>query len=220
MFYSLRDIFFPFVYFFILALLYIFLLRTGLANISEQSQAIKTAKKSENVLKEKEALLKSLQPTLPSYVSAASMALPEKNPALAVTSQLKRFAGENALFLEDLKIGGEKPAIEKASLGISFSVTGTLEAIFRFLQQVNTSAPVILLTSAEFSQTGEGATVDLKANFFWAPYPNKISPLESPLVKFTEDDLNTLAKLENLKGFSYTSLTPQSPSERITPFSF
>ena len=210
---------FPFIYTIILLFLYFILVRAGFDKLSEQRNVIRAAEKTENILKEKEALLKNLQPTLPSYVTTTTLAFPEKNPALIVISQLKRFAGENAIFLEDLRIGGERPSAGKSILSVSFTLTGTFEQVLSFLKQVKTSAPLVYLNGLELSKLGdEGVSMDVKASFSWAAYPEKISSLEEPLVKLSQEELDTLSLLAKLEKSVFGSLSPQSPSGRINPF--
>lgn len=217
--YPLKEVFIPLAYFFVLVILYSILLKTGLSKISTQLKAIRTAEKQVNTLTAKVELLKDLEPTLPSYVNAATLALPEKNPALLAISQLKNIAGQNAIFLEDLKISGGGQASGHSNLAVSFKLSGTFEQIISFIEAMKSSAPIVALSDLEFSKTGgETVYVDVKANFFWAEYPEKISSVDSPLAGLTQKETDTLQELTKLKKPLFSTLSPQSPGTRVNPF--
>src|SRR3972149_11308684 len=117
----------PLLFLGILIIISILAARVGFARIGSQREELAGARRNENILSQKESVLRELQTDVPGYAQTAATVLPEKNPALILISQLKTLSAPQGLILGNFKVGSEiggEGAI--ATVDVTFSVDGSL----------------------------------------------------------------------------------------------
>ena len=207
----------PFLYFFILLLISYFVGKTGYAKIKSQRKDVISAKKTENILVEKEAELKTIK-EISNYIKPVSIALPDKNPALILISQIKYLSNLNDLNLGDFKIGSMAGDEANSKLNLSFSLSGSYLNVFSFLTGTKTLLPILTLQKAEFGFQEDMASAEIILNSFWAPYPEKLPPVTEPILKLTDDNINTLGRVSVFTPPVFSTLNPSGPIQRANPF--
>lgn len=219
---NIRAILTPSIFLIILVLLFSFAVRLGFTEISSQRNTIAKLQKDENILRQKEALLRDLETTLLSQADLALLTLPGKNPALAIVSQLKNLSSQKAIIIDNIKAGA--PRKEESSIGridISFDAEGPFLSVLDFSASLKTIAPITTLQKFDLSDAGGGlsrATVSVRS--YWADFPEKIPSVSEPVKEFTDEDQEILATFASLVTPSFVEVIPNPPGVRVDPFSF
>jgi len=206
-----------FFWFFLLVLISYFVGKAGYSKIQSQRSAVVSARKTENVLVEKESELKS-STKIYTYVKQVSIALPDKNPALVLISQIRNLSSLNVSTLEDLRIGGMAGTEVVSKVNISFSLNGRYPDLMSFLKDTKTLSPLLTIQKVDFSNLEDVALVDVILNSYWSPYPEKLPPITEPILKFTTEDLNILGQVSGNTTPVFSTLTPLAPFPRENPF--
>ena len=138
----LRLILLPLLSLVILAVLSSVVLRSAFARIQSLRGELENAQRDENVLKEKEIILKEVQQSIAGQAQVVALALPSENPALIVISQVKNLAFERALFPQNLEVGAETQEAELMSVPISFDMEGDLTEVLDFVKSLTSISPL------------------------------------------------------------------------------
>ncbi|OGM09016.1 hypothetical protein A2W13_00560 [Candidatus Woesebacteria bacterium RBG_16_36_11] len=207
----------PFIWFFVLIIISYFVAKAGYAKIQSQRAAVVSARKTENVLVEKESELNRNRQVY-SYVKPVSIALPDRNPALVLISQIRNLSALNVSTLTDLRIGGMAGADTISKVSISFSLNGSYADLMSFLKDTKSVSPLLTIQKVDFSSLDAMALVDVILSSYWSPYPEKLPPITEPIQKFTNEDLNILGQVSGNTLPVFSTLTPLAPFPRENPF--
>ncbi len=219
---NIRIFVMPTLFLIILVVLFTFSIRLGFKELSSQRQEIEKLQKDENILREKESLLRNLESSILPQADSALIALPEKNPALTVISQLKNLALQKGTIIDNLKAGS--PQEEEGGLSkidITFDIDGTFFSIFDFATSVKNIAPIAGLQRLELSDAGAGgsrATISVRS--YWASFPEKIPTVSEPVKGLVEKDQEILSLFATLTPPSFIEISPIAPGFRADPFNF
>lgn len=209
----------PIVLLAVLAVVSIFVARVGFARFSSQRQELETAIKSENILTQKESLLRELEAQAPAYVRTVAAVLPEKNPALTMVSQVKSLSALQGLTLGNFKVASAtNRGTALSEVDVSFGVDGPLAQVITFLNSLKTLAPVSTLEKVKINQSAGTTRADITVRVYFATFPTQLPSLTEPARGLTAEEKDMLAKLSVLTLPSFIELVPQPGVVRENPF--
>ena len=208
----------PIVLLVVLGILSGLAIRVGFGRIGQQRQETAVARQNENALSQKEGVLRTNQGTIPTYVNTVAASLPEKNPALSMTSQLRNLALSNGISLENIKIGSSVPSGGLSEVDITFGLEGTPPQVIAYLNSIKNLAPVSTVEKAKINQSALGTRVDVTVRVYYSPFPEKLPSLTEPVRELTEDERNVLNRLSALSLPAFSDLQPQPAGARENPF--
>lgn len=208
----------PIVLLIILGILSGLAIRIGFGRIGQQRQDVAVARQNENTLSQKEGVLRSNQGTIPSFVNTVAASLPEKSPALSMTSQLRNLALANGIILENIKIGSAVPSGSLSEVDITFGLEGTPQQVVSYLNSIKNLAPVSTIEKAKINQSALGTRADVTVRVYYSPFPEKLPSLTEAVKELNEDERNTLNRLSALSLPAFTDLQPQPAGTRDNPF--
>lgn len=198
--------------------LFFVVLKFGVGRVMELRGEIAQANINKNILTQKLNTLQSFGTNLSATTEASSLALPDKNPALIVLSQLKILAVQNLVSIAGIKTGSSiTPNMDISSANISFDAVGPPAAIFSFLNGVHKIAPITIISGVRMSQTGQIATASITVSSFWSPLPTQIPAVDEPINTLTPDEQSILGSVSTLISPQFAGLQP-AQGGRANPF--
>jgi len=217
---SARIVLIPVITFVGLIILYVVLFKIGFDRVNAERARLKNVVDDEKNLIEKESLLKSIQAQIMPVANNSIEALPEKNPAALVVSEIRNSAAINGVVINNLTAGGPiDPEEDIFSATISFDAVAPLFQVLAFLENLEKIAPISQITSASLNQQDEltQATVSLKVH--WSPLPENIPKVTESVNPLTAEDQDVIRKINELKEAPFVEVAPNSPGQRSDPFS-
>jgi hypothetical protein len=209
----------PFIYFVLIIGLGVGFLKVGLGKYFKQRALIAKAKTTENVLTTKLNYLKDNQVQIKAQKDLVSIALPEKNPALTILTQIKNLQVTDNIVVTEIRVAsGTKDEKGTGSTGFVIKVEGGAEDITGFLGTVLNSLPLLRVNRVEFTEIGGNYTAEISLTSFWEDLPIKIPAVTDPIKKLTSDEVTLVASLQGKKSPEIRSYLPQSPTQRANPF--
>lgn len=204
----------------VLFVLFIYALKTGYSQISTRVNNLRDSEKQEQILEERVEILREIQDGILAQSDISIIAVPNKNPALWVLSQLKNTASENSLTLLNTRIRNEDNVDETLKkMNLEFSAEGEILSIMSFVKSVEKFAPVTRVEAISIVNTQEGSvTASIGTTIFWGELPTKIPPLTEPIKRLSAKENELFAVVDKLRRPTFTVLTPIEPSLRETPF--
>lgn len=198
----------------------VFVVKSTLAKIDDQSVLIKKFQKENNTLSQKVKILSAVSVDTSTQVNAVTIALPDSNSSLAVVSQLKDIALTSGLKLGNLKAGSEvKDTSGLSRADISFEVEGPKPQIVDYLNTLPTIAPITIVDKVELIEVDQisRATVTVKA--FWTAFPKTLPALNDTLSDLTEKETEILTEVSELKQPQFSSGVGEAVDNgRVDPF--
>ena len=209
----------PVIYLVILFVFFSVLLKSGLSKYQEQRKLIKQTKAVENILKDKIAFLTENQSMLRAGSDTVSAALPEKNPALIMMSQIKSLQLDIPVVILDTRVANVSQINSaRNALGLTLTVEGEMNGITNFVEKIMGILPIVLVNRMEITGAGGRYSANIKITAFYEKLPTKIPPITDPIIKMSKDDLALVTRLQTMKMPGFAKMIPQSPSTRINPF--
>lgn len=215
---SIRIILTPSLILLALIFLVVAMVKIGLPQIGKQSQALSNAEKNERILAQKEATLRDISGTVLSQAESASVALPEKNPALITLSQLRLLAGNSGVILKNIKVGTGAEEASLFNVGISFDAEGPLSSVLDFLGSVKNISPITSVQRVKMTQIGSLLNAETSLKGYWSPFPKSLPALTEPITSLTSSDKDTLDKILALTPPTFSEVAPGEPTLRENPF--
>jgi len=217
---SVTVIALPFIYVVILVVISYIAINTGMSKISQQKSNLAKSKKTESVLRDKEQTLQEASVVITPYVDYSTQALPDRNPSLAVISQVKTLGLEKDVELIDMAVSGFSEATKGiSSAGMTVGITGDLDKTVDFIKSTKLLAPIIVLDMIEMEFSGNTISTDLRTQSFWKPLPKELGKISDPIDKLTETEIEILDELAQLKAPTFYDVSPSGPYTRGNPFS-
>lgn len=187
--------------------------------IQKERSDLALSKKDEQILTQKQQVLSAFSSQASTYVGPAVVAVPQQNSALMMVSQIKNLAATRLLSLGNLKIGTlipDKSGLSKVQL--QFDLDGDLLQSTAFLRDLEGVAPIANIEKIKVSQVSDISRVTVGLNVYSAPYPTKLPALTEPLTDLTQNEKETLAKIQNLVQPVFSQISPTAPQTRPNPF--
>lgn len=215
---SVSAIAVPAVYLLVSIILFVFGAKTGIAKISEQRDSLAEAKKTQAVLEQKESLLRQIETEVSSQVEVLANVLPEKNPALTMISQIKNLAAVSGITITSFKIGAVNDTGSVSFADVSYDADGDSVSVIAFLNTIKTLAPLSTIDTAKINQQAGAASANVRIRVYFAGYPTKLPSLTEAVNELTGEEEGLLDNLSGLSLPTFTTLTPQEPTVRESPF--
>ena len=206
----------------ILILLFVFLFKNGYAKINSQFEEIRKAKETEKLLSEKASVLTDVQQNVLGYTEKIALALPDKNPATWVISQVRKGVDDNSLVLSNVELRQLKTDGELSNMELEIEVKAgadKLTNILSFIQYLDDFAPLTQPKEIKIEEPkDEEITTTVVLVIFWSEFPTKLPPLNQPVSEISFNEQELLNRISSLKSPEFTMLPPQPATERVTPF--
>lgn len=211
----------PVILIIVLVVLFVFAAKIGISRVNSQREKLAVAQRDETIFKQKQAVLQEVQGEVLSLADLSASAVPSKNPALAVISQLKNLASSKSVILSNLQVGsrgGSQEGMSKVEIG--FEVDGDFSSVLGFLEDTNKIAPISQIEKIRISQVSGGIRANATLVSFWAPFPQKLPPLTEATKDLSAEELDLIRSLSELTPPEFLEITPSAPSARTDPFAF
>ena len=219
-----KTILIPLVALIIIVVLNYIVITEGVSRLSSQNKLINSNSDNEQILAEKEQELSVSTGTLSPYVRYARVALPERNPALLVITQIRKLAESNQVELDNLaiNIGTGLPSEQLTKVGVTIEISGNHADVTNFIKETEKLAPLATVRVIDIKVTGEfaQANADMALDVYWAAFPSSLPAITSPIEKITQEDRSILSRLSELSQPEFSELDPNTPSARDNPFRF
>jgi len=216
---DLKTLGIPFLAILGVLLLFAFSYKGISGKISSERAQLEKAKEIEDDLALKQQVLTQLEGEVLGLVGSTVLAVPEKNAALMIVSQIKLQAQQRLLMVSDLAIGSSlesKKGVKRVQL--QFDVEGDIFHIMDFLKSLITSAPLSVLEKVNLANTGDAVRATVALSVYSAPLPETLPPLTEPLKNLTTDETDILNILGQLVSPPFLEVSPQTPTTRANPF--
>lgn len=232
-----KSFLFPGLILILVILVSLFWLRPKVIVIIKSNRDLATNRKTLAELTKKVTTLEGLsQPELNDKVDLVLKILPSEKDVPGNLFVLKKLALDNGLMVSELSIpevgeiassSAETKKTSKdeilPSLEVKLTLVGSREKIISFLQQAETTAPLMRVNSLAMSQKMEGldeALVDIRTYFL--PFPKTIGKLEQPIVPVTSQEEKVFNELSNFKLFEGSEVSSSSalPTGKSDLFSY
>jgi len=216
---------FPGLILVLVILVSLFWLRPKLATIIKAKRELAANKKTLAALTQKVTTLEGLsQPELSDKVDLVLKILPSEKDVPGNLFVLKKLALNNELMVSELsipevgEIASSSAETQKTSkdeilpsLEVKLTLLGSREKIISFLQQVETTAPLMRVSGLAISQKEEGldeAMIDIRTYFLL--FPKTIGELEQPIVSVTSQEEKIFGNLASFKLFEASEVSSSS----------
>lgn len=209
----------PFLLVIVLIVLFFVSYKIIYPRIRQQRSDLATNKRNEVVLTKKQQVLSSFSSEASSYVGPSVVAVPEKNAALMIVSQIKNLSQSKLLGLSNLEIGSlvpDKNGLSKVQ--IQFDLEGDLLQSTSFIKDLGGVAPITNVEKIKVAGVSDVTKVSVGLNVYSAPFPTKLPSITEAESDLTQDEKDTLSKITSLIQPAFSEVTPNSPQERPNPF--
>lgn len=172
------------------------------------------------------ATLQAAASSVRELVDTAAIAIPEKNPSILITRQLREKAKESGVTLDDYTItsGGVLETSTMENYEVSFKATGeNYTVVSGFVIRLGSLLPLINLSSVSVRQSSTGSNIEANIRLvaYSAPYPEALPSLDTPLSGLSPMEQESLNTLELFDIPTFSATPPQSTEivPRQNPFS-
>ncbi|MBU0570416.1 hypothetical protein KKB40_06620 [Patescibacteria group bacterium] len=203
------------------AVLFFILLKTSYIQINLQLSNLEMAKRTEGILEEKVFILRQIKEGVLEYTNTSVTALPEKNPAPVIISQLKAFSRNSSVNLDKIKSGtisvsGEN--VSMAQLSVEVESAEELSMIIDFINTLPNTLPLLTINNIEMTGLNGEPAMKLTASYYWSAFPTQLPPITEPIKDLLPNERVLLSELSSFLKPSFTVLQPTQPRERANPF--
>lgn len=219
-----------YLYFFIMFILFIFVIKVGISKIYEQRNTLNEVKRRQSILSDKlDYLSKASNDLVGIFYNSAILALPNENPVLISFSQLKSLLNFYLLPIDeyvinvgsssDENINDASNLINRANFQIT--VFGKIDQIESLLNDIESSSPIMSvneLTISRGGQDGDLLSVSMTINSFWSPFVEQKIKSADQIKKITEKEREILSKIGDLKKPDLGQSSTSGPVGKDNPF--
>lgn len=214
-----KNLIFQVLYLVIIFILAFIVVKEGVTRVRKQAADLKEARKIESTLSEKLNILKDSEANIKDNIDYLTLALPEKNPILILTSQINILLGEKGLLKEKITVGG-LTYVETglAPVELTVELSGSYSQFLSFIDSLQGIAPVVNITASDFTGGKEAITAKITISSYSAFYPKELPKIDDPIARLTEDDLAIIENVKSLRPLTMGSYSASPPSTRANPF--
>ncbi len=227
--YDIKIMTVPIIIFVLIIILTLISAKIILDNIARLNSEMAVNQKSENALQEKLTSLQSITEKISGDSQNAVLALPGTNPVLNVITNIKTQSAQNGLLINGIKSNSSASLASGDQINttsIDFQVDGGLQGISNFISNIKNTNPIIRIDAIKIKNTssnGEGDIFTLYSTLiaYWSNFPTTIPAITEPIVKFTPEEENVLAKISAFQKPAPIIENTSSPSGqlgRLNPF--
>lgn len=199
-------------------ILFAFAGRFGVDKISEMRARVQKSQSNVDAFTSKLSVLESVDESL-SRTNFVLSALPSRNSSIVVVSQLKILAGEQGIFLTNIKGGSEiKDPNGFSRVDITFDALGVRPQIMAFAESISTIAPLTLLDKIKINESGGGVRANIQVKSYWSELPKSLPSTTDQLSTLTNDEKNLIVEIAKLNQPLFIELPASVGSGKSEPF--
>lgn len=204
----------------IIFILLVLLFKFGFSKIRMLIGEYKTANEVETMLASKLSQLASDNQTSLENANKLVIALPEKNSAMVMISQMKRLAFEKNLTLGKLEISGLRNTESLNSVQLTAEVSALdLANLLDYFRNLLNLAPVSSVFEVKISsENGSKLGGSVELSVYWSDFPLTIPAVREPVTSLSDSELSVLQSISNLREPEYQVLEPLTQPDRVEPF--
>jgi hypothetical protein len=220
---NLRAVALPLLFLAVLIILIVFVVNTGFKKVSEVRSKLTESKRQEATLTSKLETLQRGEESFKAFSDLSAVAIPEKNPAAVVSSQVKTLAASAGVVIGRIAIQGSGGSGEgPKEMGVEIIAQGELAGVLSFLASLNSFLPLTEISEVSFSQSEGQVGAQAKITSFFAPFPESLPTLTSPISDLTQEEKDLLGRFAGYSQpiFSYAEVSPGGPYQRADLFNF
>ena len=222
LYFNLKILLGPLVVILLIATFGLYSVNTGYGRVKKQIEEYKSVKMEETHLKEKLASIKAIKSDILDQADFTVVALPQKNPATFLISQLKLYAEENSITIKEISLSGSQQNDVLNSMILTADIEGSdIISQLSFMESILKFAPISLIVGSQstLSQNEANYKQELEISFYWSPLPTTLPSISEPIKGLTGEQNEVLRQISLLKQPSLVNLNPQvQTTERETPF--
>ena len=205
----------------VVIVLSVVVIKTGYKQINLQLENLKSSQKTEKILEDKIFILRQIQEGVLEYRNISVNALPEKNPASVIVSQLKAFSKTSLIPLDKIQLSGgfsSKDSLSKGKLNIEAEGVEEVSVLIDFINTLSKTLPLLTIDQVEMDGFGKELSLKLTASYYWSVFPTQLPPITEPIKDLLPNERVLLSELSDFTRPSFTVLQPSSSRERTNPF--
>lgn len=205
----------------LLVILFSLFAKKGITLVNNKITEFNTVEKEERALEVKLSSLQNFPLETLSSVELISVALPSKNPAVWLTSQVKRTSRETEVAITKIEVTNLNASedITGSDFSLEFE-TSDYSSMLNFLKDIIVYLPISYVEEVKAERMGgrDFITTEVDFTFYWSDFPKTLPPLTEPLQELTGEDDALLSEISNFKMPVFIELDPDSPQDRPNPF--
>ncbi|OGM33074.1 hypothetical protein A2803_03070 [Candidatus Woesebacteria bacterium RIFCSPHIGHO2_01_FULL_44_21] len=158
------------------------------------------------------ATLQESSATVRDSVNATAIAIPEKNPAVLVTRQLRKLANDNGVVLSEFSIVSTNIQGENSmyTYEVNFQALGTdYASVSVFLDGLDNLLPLINLGSLAMNSKLGGVEATVRLIAYSAPFPETLPSLDDPISGLSDGEQESLNVLSGFVSPSGGEALPE-----------
>lgn len=193
-----------------------------LGKVFETRTQISELQEKNKSLEAKEQLLsRSGSEGLKQQVSAAVAAIPSENSSLFLLSTIRALTNESGLQISDFGIREDQDVKQGSRLvQARLDLQGSIFSALSFLGAIQNSAPLVKVTSLNFTLSGVNILAKVTVVSSWSPLPSELSRVDSPIEGLSNPEQELLGKLSQLRMPRITEVLTSQPAGKPDPFAF
>ncbi len=193
----------------------------GIATVRSEAEELRG---KVNTLQSRLATLQAAEKSVRNSVGVASFAIPEKNPSILVTKQLRNLATERGVTISDFSVAAATSLEGEAVSSYTINFTASApdyDTLANYISELSRLLPLVNLGSLTMKGgvvSGVEAQISLLA--YSASYPETLPSLEDPLSGLALGEEEVLKTLGEFSSPAVSSpLAPSEVTPRVNPFS-
>jgi hypothetical protein len=203
----------------VVIILFILVANFGIPRVAGLRDQVTTAQSLKATLSQKLSVLQSFsQSSASGSVTAAVTALPDANPSAIVVSQLKNLASGGGVNISGIKSGSGSTTSSLSGINTSFQATGPRDAVINYLKNIETIAPITVVSSIRLIENAGVATADISIVTYWAPNPTVIPSVTQPITDLSASEKQELTQIAGLIQPTVVQSLPSETGVNPAPF--
>lgn len=200
--------------------LFAYLASTGYSRITKQLSEYRSAQGSEKVLSDKLEILRQVEAEISTGAESTVIALPNKNPGIFSISQLRLLSSENGFVIENLELANELRDQDVDKMDLKMDLVGQdLPSVVNFLTNIQALAPIMTISEVNIEVEKEGGWLTkMQVSIYWSSLPTTLPKIDERTQGLTQQEVQILTKVSNLKPPLFSVLEPSLPRSRSQPF--
>jgi hypothetical protein len=205
--------------FLVVVVLFIVVGNFGISKVAGLRSQIALANSQQATLTQKLNILQSLSTVAAQGSIFTTAALPDSNPSLLISSQLKVLAGTTGVVILSIKSGtAGVDASGMSRADIAFTINGGRDQVISFLKGISSIAPVTLIDKISLTETSGVTKADISVKSYWASLPKTIPAVDQAITDLTADEKKVLGQVSSLLQPIFTQVVSATASANPNPF--
>ncbi len=220
---NFRVLFLPGVFVGLLAVISLLVISNTYTRISDQLERLETAGETENLLRGKVSTLQELGEIVVDQADDTVIALPDRNPAITMFTQLNLLAAKYSLTFSSREASA--PGVYEGELfatPITFSLVGDLTQLISFIKDIKSLTPLSTIDDVRVSGgAGSGiVSMEVKMAVYFSGFPDKLPPLTQPIKTLTQKEKELMDTITSLQKPEFAEMSTTQPEPREDPFNW